>query len=145
MRRALAIAVFAVALIGGPSDRAAAQTDALVVDEQGEVGVGTAFMGPAEVLDVYATLAPAFSKVPSRCRDGVPVRIVVLDAESGATLLEEQATLGAEQRGLRASLGPLGEEAAPVQIGVLSTKRYRRCVRWGGRVAGPGGVRPVPR
>jgi hypothetical protein len=72
---------------------AGAQTDALVVDETGAVGVGTALLAPAESLAVSASLEAPFVKVPRKCQRRIPVRIVVADAATGDLLLSEAAML----------------------------------------------------
>ena len=122
---------------------APAQTDSLVVDQFGRVGVGTALIGPNEAVQVTAALKSFFVKVPRRCGQGpVPVRIRFSDATTGVELLTEQSMLTAETRAFRATLDPLGDTTA-VEVAILTQKRLRLCVTWNSTPAGPAGFRTL--
>ena len=123
-------------LLSGP---AIAQTDALVVDDTGRVGVSLA--APNENITVTVARGPAFDDEPRRCSRDVPVRIVIQDAISGAILLTQQGFLTQGTRVLTAVLPPAGESGRAVQVGVLTRASLTPCIVSDIAAIGPGGIR----
>ena len=126
MRKLLYILVGALLLISTAT--ASAQTDALVVAESGNVGVGTAIMAPNESLEITAALAPPFVDVPQMCQRAIPVRIVVTDTETADLLYSDQGLIDETSRLLTATLLPSDINGSKVQVGVLTTRRRYACI-----------------
>ena len=118
---------------------ALAQTDALVVAPSGNVGVVTA--APNESVMVSVAAQPPYADVPRRCQRDVPVRIVMLDAATGAQLLFEQQFLTAASRLFTATLAPVGGEGVAVQVAVLTRASLVRCIAIEIAAVGPNGIR----
>lgn len=120
---------------------AVAQTDALVVDTGGYVGVNTA--DPSESIEVTAALEASFVDTPRRCRRPVPVLIIIQDAATGEVLLRERRTLTKESRIFTAILPPVGGENLRFQAGVLTVGSLTRCIAVGVSAVSSNGVRQL--
>ena len=117
------------ALFLSPWAIVSAQTpDALVVDDNGRVGV--VLIAPNESLEVTAVLAPPFADLPRRCQRGVPVKIVISDAESGIVLIDERQMLSETRRIFIAKLpaDANDDNSTRVQVGVMTAARLTRCI-----------------
>ena len=120
---------------------AVAQQDSLVVDETGFVGVNTSI--PTESIVVSVAYQPPFVDVPRRCQRNVPVRIVIVDAATGAQLLSEQGFLTATSRLFTATLAPVGDTGMTVQVGVLTRASLTPCIVTEIAAVGPNGIRRI--
>ena len=136
----ITIPLWACAMLLAWMVAAAAQTDALVVAEDGVVGVGT--VAPDESVQVVVALRAPSAKVPNRCRRNVPVRVVISDAATGDALIEEkEAMLSEASRLLTATLAPVGGDGAVVQVAIFSDSRLTRCLSTEVSAVGPRGIR----
>ncbi len=122
----LSIWLGAVLLIGTAT--ASAQTDALVVDETGNVGISYGVLAPDESLEFAAALAPPFLGAPRKCRRIIPVRIVVSDAATGAIIHSDQGRIDESARLFTATLTPTDIDGRRVQAGVLTARRLYDCI-----------------
>ncbi len=120
------ILVGAAFLVGAAA--ASAQTDALVVDSNGHVGVGLSIIALDESLEVTAAFAPRFLATPRKCRRSIPVRIVVSDAATGEVLQSEQGRIDETSRLLGATLGPDEVGGKRVQAAVLTARWLYDCI-----------------
>ena len=136
----ITIPLWACAMLLAWMVAAAAQTDALVVAQDGVVGVGT--VAPDESVQVVVALRAPSAKVPNRCRRNVPVRVVISDAATGDALIEEKAMLSEASRLLTATLAPVeGGDGAAVQVAIFSDSRLTRCLSTEVSAVGPRGIR----
>jgi hypothetical protein len=102
-----------------------AQTDALVVEDTGFVGVNTA--APDESIQVLAVLKAPFVALPPRCGLDIPVKIQIVDAETAETLVTQEAFLSSTSRLLSATLPP-DSAGRTFQVGVITNLPFVDCL-----------------
>ena len=121
--------LFLVAVLLVPTAPLSAQINSLVVTDSGSVGFPLVLVSPLESVLVTAGLQPPFVDLPSGCERDIPVRIVIVDADSGNLLLDERQVLSETSRTVSAELPPsFGSDYTRVQIGVLTRPRLKPCV-----------------
>lgn len=119
--------LFLVAVLLVPTAPLSAQTNSLIVDENGSVGI--VVVSPLESVLVTAGLQPPFVDLPSRCERDLPVRIVIVGADSGNLLMDERQVLSETSRTVFAELPPsFRSDYTRVQIGVLTRPRLKPCI-----------------
>jgi hypothetical protein len=90
--------------------------------------VGVTTVSPTETVNVVAALEAPFVDLPPECQVSVPVRILILDAETLETLGSEQAVLSDTSRVLKAELPASGVERRTVQVAVLTRESVVDCL-----------------
>ena len=133
---------FLVAVLLVPTMPLSAQINSLFVDTSGNVGI--VVVSPFESVLVTAGLQPPFVDLPSRCERDIPVRLVILDADSGGLLLDNRQLLSGASRTVSAELPPsFGSDYNRVQIGVLTRPRLKLCIAVDVSAVSQSGIRTI--